>query len=273
MLRCLQVIILWRFSVFKKITMIICLIVVLIASLEAKTILVSGASGDIGLAVVKKLLQEKHKVICHYANNKDNLKKLEEQYPGKVFLLQADFNDLNLIKDFWKSALKFCGKIDIIINAAGVVKEDTSLQEIQMIMNINYLSPRLLCDYAIKYFKYNKVNGIIINLGGRAAYRGMPEGYYTHASSKAALIRYSQDIAKHNAPYGIYVYTVAPGPVATKAYENMKPEVKKQSLDSMPTKTVVGVHEIADMISFLASGKVPNATGGVFDLMGASWTH
>ncbi len=253
--------------------MIICLIVGLIAAVEAKVIFVSGASGDIGLAVVKSFLKEKHTVICHYASNKDALKKLEEQYPGKVFLIQADFNDLNIIEDFWKSALKFCGKIDVIVNSAGIEKEDTSLNEIQSTMNVNYLFPRLICDRAIEYFKNTKVKGIIVNIGSRAAYRGMPEGYYTYASSKAALVRYSQDIAKHNAAKGVFVYVVAPGPVEGKMYAGLNSKVKEQCLASMPTKIVVSVGEVVDMISFLSSGKVPNATGGVFDLMGASWTH
>jgi len=56
-------------------------------------------------------------------------------------------------------------------------------------------------------------------------------------------------------------------------FMGLKDDVRAQCLASMPTGKPVTVQEVVDMVTFLCSGKVPSATGGVFDLMGSSWAH
>lgn len=240
---------------------------------EAKVVLITGASGDIGMGVVKYFLDNKDIVLCQYNKNKEELDKLKKNYPQQLHMLQADLSNPNNASFLWNEVLKFNQPIDILINSVGIEKEDTSLEQIQLTLNVNYLAPRLLCDCAVEYFKQSNKPGIIINLGSRAAYRGLPKGYYTYADTKAALTKYSQDIARDNAKHRISVYVVAPGPVEGKMYLGLKEEVKAQSLSSMPTGKVVTVQEVVDMIAFLSKGQVPSATGGVFDLMGSSWAH
>ncbi len=255
----------------RKLLIIISLIC-LPAVIEAKTILITGASGDIGVALAEYFLKNNDKVICQYNKNKERLTRVESKFPKQMRLIIGDFTKPETIKQFWNDVTKD-GKIDIVINSAGIEKEDITLEQIQNTININYLSPRLICDYAIEHFLSNKIQGIIINLGSRAGYRGLPKGYYTYADTKAALHKYSQDIAKDNANKGILVYVVAPGPVRGSMFDNLKPSVKQQSLDSLPTKKPVEIEEIVSLVELLASGKIPSGTGGVFDLMGASVAH
>lgn len=239
---------------------------------EGRVILVTGASGDIGLAITKHFVESGDTVICHYFSNKGELENLQQKSPDKVHLIQADFSQPETIEAFWTSALQCGTKIDIVINSAGVEQEEKSLADTQRILNINYLSQRCVCDRAIEHFIRNN-KGIIINIGSRAAYRGLPKGYYVYADSKAALTKYSYDIARDNAKNNIFVYVIGPGPVEGKMLESLKEDVKEQCLASMPTGQPVKVQEIVEVVDFLASGKVPSATGGVFDLMGASWAH
>ncbi len=240
---------------------------------KTKVIFIAGASGDIGIALVKNFIRKGDFVICHYANNKEALEKLQTEHPNHVALVTADLSKPETINTLWDAILKIKDQIDVVINSAGIEEEDTSFEQIQNTMNINYLSPRLICDHVIEHFKGKKIPGIIVNIGSRAAYRGLPKGYYTYSDSKAALTRYSQNAAKENAKEGISVYVVAPGPVEGKMFQGLREDVRTQCLDSMPTGQAVKVQEVVDMIDLLASGKVPSGTGGVFDLMGASWTH
>jgi 3-oxoacyl-[acyl-carrier protein] reductase len=239
---------------------------------EAKVILITGASGDIGIAIAESLVKKDHQVICHYNSKNGELKALQKKYPQNMSLLAADFKKPETVEKLWKEAVAIA-PVDVVINSAGVEIEDTSLQQIQDVININYLSPRLVCDHAVDHFHKQKIKGTIINLGSRAAYRGLPKGYYTYADTKAALNKYSQDIARDNAPAGISVYVVAPGPVRGKMFENLKPDVKEQCLNSMQTKKPVEISEILSLVDLLVSGQMPSATGGVFDLMGASVAH
>lgn len=255
----------------KKICYLIAIIINFNVFAEGRVILVTGASGDIGLGIAKHFVEKGDTVICHYFSNKRELEKLQ-QTSEKVYLLQADFGLPESIQVFWAEVLKCSDHIDIVINSAGIEQEEKALADTQRILNINYLSQRLVCDHAIEHFLQHK-KGIIINLGSRAAYRGLPKGYYVYADSKAALTKYSYDIARDNAKNNILVYVIAPGPVEGKMFESLNPDVKEQCLSSMPTGQTVKVQEIVQMADFLASGKIPSATGGVFDLMGASWAH
>jgi 3-oxoacyl-[acyl-carrier protein] reductase len=240
---------------------------------EARVILITGASGDIGLGLVKYYLANNDIVVSQYYSHKEELEKLRNKYPKQLTLIQADFNAPDTLNNMWDTVLKSNDQIDIVINSAGIEKEDISLNQIQATMNINYLAPRLISDNAVEHFKQKNKNGIIINIGSRAAFRGLPKGYYTYADSKAALTKYSQDLARDNAAQKISVYVVAPGPVEGKMLNGLKEDVKKQCLASLPTGCPVTVNEVVEMVALLTSGKVPSATGGVFDLMGSSWAH
>jgi 3-oxoacyl-[acyl-carrier protein] reductase len=257
---------------FKKLIYTIITVFLCLKPLESKTICITGASGDIGITLVKHFVNQGHQVICHYFQNLENLKALEKQFPKKIFLIYGDFNQPNTMQALWMNVLKISPHIDVVINSAGMEQEDTSLDQIQRIMNINYLSPRLICDYAMEHFQKQKIAGIIVNLGSRAAYRGLPKGYYTYADSKVALTKYSYDLARDNAKHSS-VYVVAPGPVEGKMFQGLNDEVKAQCLASMPTGRPVKVQEVVEIVDLLVSGKVPSATGSVFDLMGASWAH
>jgi 3-oxoacyl-[acyl-carrier protein] reductase len=239
---------------------------------EAKVVLITGASGDIGLGITEFFLKKGEQVICQYNSNSAKLKALDQKFPKQMRLISTDFTKPNTIKDFWKAAITD-QQIDIVVNCSGIEKEDVSLEQIQDTINVNYLSSKLICDNAIEHFKQKSIKGIIINLGSRAAYRGHVKGYYTYADSKAALHKYSHQIARDNAVYGITVYVIAPGPVEGKMLDGTGEKVKQQVINSLPTKQVVKVSEIVAMVELLASGQVPNATGGVFDLMGASISH
>lgn len=244
-----------------------------ISSAETRVVLITGASGDIGMGLVKYYLANNDVVISQYFSNKEELEKLKIQYPRQLTLIQADFSVPESTNKFWETALKSNDQIEVVINSSGIEKEDVSLKQIQMTLNVNYLSPRLICDNAVEHFLQKKKNGIIVNIGSRGAYRGCPKGFYTYADSKAALIKYSQDLARDHAIHNISVYVVAPGPIEGKMFNGLQEDVKKHYLSSMPTGRPVSVNEVVDMIALLTSGKVPNSTGGVFDLMGASWAH
>lgn len=239
---------------------------------EAKVILITGASGDIGFALAEHFAKKNHQVICHYNSQKENLVALQNKFPHLVTVIPADFKNPEVVDTLWKEAIEKA-PVDVVINSAGIEKEDVSLKQIQNILNINYLSPRLVCDKAIDFFNKKKIKGTIINLGSRAAYKGLPKGYYTYADTKAALHKYSQDIARDNAAAGISVYIVAPGPVRGKMFEGGTPEYQESCLSSMNTKKPVEISEIVSLVDLLVSDKMPSATGGVFDLMGASIAH
>lgn len=246
-------------------------------SLKDKVVLVTGASGDIGLGICKKFLDDGAIVIAHYHKNREKLELLSQQNKERFFLISKDFENPETMKEFWDDALKIKGVIHIVINSVGIEEgsEDphSYAKVATRVMNINYLSPSCVCYYAVSFFKEKNIPGIIINLGSRAAYRGLTDGFYVYSDSKAALTKYTQQIARDYAPFGILAYTIAPGPVEGQMFRNQTPKIQEKCLSSFPTKKPVTVEEIADIVMYYAKGYAPSGTGGVFDLMGASWFH
>lgn len=246
-------------------------------SIKDKVVLITGASGDIGLEICKHMLEEGAVVVAHYHKNKESLEALRQKNDGRMFLVPGDFEKSENIKPFWNEVLKIKGSIDILINSAGIEEgasnADDYVKVTTRVMNINYLAPSFVCAYALDFFKEKKIPGIIINIGSRAAYRGLTDGFYGYADSKAALTKYTQQIARDYATSGILAYVVAPGPVEGQMFRNQTPEIQEKCLSSFPTKKPVTVKEVADAVIYYAKGYAPSGTGGVFDLMGASWFH
>ncbi len=245
--------------------------------LKDRVVLIAGASGDIGFATAKRFLQDGAFVVAHYNQNKGRLEALKVHYPDHLKLIATDFREPKNVEALWKESLSWKKKMDIIVNSSGVDKEakpsDDLYSVIHDTMAINYFSPVLLSTLALDHFKKTKIPGVIINIGSRATFRRLPEGYYHYSDSKAALTRYTQQIAKDNADKGIVAVVIAPGPVEGQMFGNLNSDVRKKCLESMPTKKPVTIEEVVNVIDFYATGQAPSGTVGVFDLMGASWTH
>jgi NAD(P)-dependent dehydrogenase (short-subunit alcohol dehydrogenase family) len=268
-----------------KISNLLCVIflvgfpTLLLGKTEVKdqVVLITGASGDIGLHTTKRLLAEGAYVAAQYNKRPGPLEALKKQYPNNLKLLSADFKDPQNATQLWQEAVAWKGHIDILINSAGIEKEAKTMQDVYPVMTetmaINYLTPVMLSTQAIAHFKQAKIPGIIINLGSRAAFRGMPEGFYQYADSKAALTKYTQQIAKDNAVHGITAVVIAPGPVEGQMFGQLPAAMRQQCLDSIPTKKPVTLDEVTNAIMFYATHQAPSGTGGVMDLMGASWSH
>jgi 3-oxoacyl-[acyl-carrier protein] reductase len=245
--------------------------------LKDQVVLITGASGDIGLHAAKQFLKEGAFVVAHYNSRQGELKTLEKQYPTQIKLVACDFRDPKNADNLWKEAISWKKHVNIVINSSGIEKEAKTSNDIYPVMMetmaINYFAPVVVCTRALEHFSESKTTGVIINLGSRAAYRGMPEGYYHYSDSKAALTRYTQQIAKAHANKGVTAVVIAPGPVEGQMFNQLEPAVRQQCLDSVPTKQPVKLDEVVNVIMFFASQQAPSGTGGVFDLMGASWSH
>lgn len=243
-------------------------------SLKDQVALITGASGDIGYHTTKRFLEKGGYVVAHYNTNASRFDELREQYPDHLKLISADFTDQKNVERLWNEAVGWRNRMDIIVNCAGIAKEAKALEETPSVMMetmaVNYHSPALLDLYAVEYFRQQKTPAAIINVGSRAARRGMPEGRYHYADSKAALTLHTQQIARDNVANGITAVVIAPGPVEGEMLNRLSPDNQAKSLASMPAGKPVSLEEVVNMIYFIATGRAPNVTGGVIGLTGGS---
>ena len=192
--------------------------------------------------------------------------------------VQADLANTNEIETLVKKTIDKFGRIDVLVNNAGVYVEH-SLEKINFTdwqkswdksIGVNLLGPANL-TYCVANEMIKQGGGKIINISSRGAFRGEPTAP-AYAASKAGLNAMSQSLAKALAPHNIFVYAIAPGFVETAmARPHLTGDKKNEILNQSPLGRVAKPEEIANTALFLASEGTDFLTGSIIDVNGASY--
>jgi short-subunit dehydrogenase len=177
-----------------------------------KVVVVTGGSDGIGLALCNLLLQHGAKVAT-CARNQAKLYDLQVQQSGRPLHTQiADVSNKNDCARFIHSTIEVFGKIDVLINNAGISMRglfaDTDIEVIQSVMDINFNGPLYCTKFALPSILQNK--GSIVNVSSIAGYRGLP-GRSGYSASKFALNGFSEVLRTELLHTGVNVMWVCPG--------------------------------------------------------------
>ncbi|MEM8634143.1 MAG: SDR family oxidoreductase [Pseudomonadota bacterium] len=244
-------------------------------SLEGKVIIVTGASRGIGAATALACTAAGAHVIPHATGMSDAAATLS----GKlgVDFLYADFSEKNAGARLFDMAVKRAGRIDGVVNNAGVylsssVDGDGWEEGWSRTLAINVRAPADICRAAIDHFRTHQSEGSVVNIASRAGHRGDGPQYAAYAASKGAVIAMTKTWARAHAGEGIHFYAIAPGWVETRmAPEDI--EKRAQAVADIPLGRVAQPEEVAEMAVFLLSGACTSATGATFDINGASYVR
>ncbi|MEQ8928610.1 MAG: SDR family oxidoreductase [Nitratireductor sp.] len=246
--------------------------------LDGKTVLVTGGSRGIGAATIRRVIETGGKAIIHFGTNRTAADALAREVgEDKVMLCQADLLSTDDTERLWDEAVAWQGRIDVLINNAGVYEEnpldlDTAnwLSGWDRSLRINLLSAAQLCRRAVQHFRA-KGGGTLINVASRAAHRGDSINHLQYGASKAGMLALNRSIARNCAQENILSYGIAPGFVMTDMVSGV---VEKQGLEKMaalyPTGKITTPDEVASVAVFLASGLAPQTTGDTIDLSGGA---
>lgn len=250
--------------------------------LTGKVILVTGGSQGIGAATVKILNQAGANVILHYGNSREQAEQiLQNLGEDACYLVQANLAEKNAAIELWKQAISWKGKIDVIVNNAGVIipasiqdELETWNQTWQHTLQVNLISMADLCREAILHFQQQN-GGIIINIASRAAFRGDTPDYIHYAASKGGVISLTRSIARGFAQDNILAYAIAPGFVRTERIIDtvIKTDGEANLTKDIPMGEMASPEDVANVVAFLASGLAPHSTGTTIDINGASYVR
>ncbi len=230
-----------------------------------RTALITGGSGGIGLSIVKKLIENKIKVII-----------LDINTPNKNILLnklvefkKTDLSDSKNLQLCLIEITKKYKKIEYVINAAGVLwfDKDVSLERISLttwekVLSINLNSIVIVLQSILPLMKKNKF-GSIVHISSIDALSGDDKPQDAYGSSKAALLRLSKSISIQYANKNIRSNSILPGPIETPMQERWKknPESKKNLSKVIPLGRVGKPVDIANSTIFLLSDESGFITG------------
>ncbi len=232
---------------------------------SGRTALITGGSGGIGLSIVKKLIENKIKVII-----------LDINAPNKKILLhklvefeQTDLSSYKNLQSCLKKIKKKYKKIDYVINAAGVLwfDKDISLEKISLntwekVLSINLNSIVIVLQCILPIMKKNKF-GSIVHISSIDALSGDDKPQDAYGSSKAALLRLSKSISIQYASKNIRSNSILPGPIETPMQKRWKqnPDSKKNLSKIIPLQRVGKPIDIANSTIFLLSDESSFITG------------
>jgi len=249
--------------------------------LKNRNILVTGGSRGIGKAIAEYLLVNKARVGLHFNSRHSDISGLMEKYPGKAHSFQCDLTQINTIPTFIDRVINDMGPIDVLVNNAGIaISSDISgSDEIWMdnwkkTMDLNLNAVGLLCKKTIQHFITSNIEGRIINISSRAAFRGDREDYLAYAASKAGVVALTRSIARAYGKKGIVAFCVAPGFVKTDMAQQFFDQYGEEvALNQIALKSLTTPEDVAPFVGFLASGLADHATGGTFDINAGSYVH
>ncbi|HOO73773.1 MAG: beta-ketoacyl-ACP reductase [Thermotogae bacterium] len=239
--------------------------------LNNRVIIVTGASGGIGLELSKLFISEGATVIG-FDLNSDTLisarKKLGENFlPEKINITDSDSVSLK-VKEIYE---KF-GKIDVLVNNAGVTKDNFSFimkdEDFDFVVDINLKGTFIVTKYVSKYMRKNK-NGVILNVSSVVGIDGNP-GQINYSASKAGVIGMTKTLAKELTLKGenIRVNAIAPGFIETAMTDKLSDDLRKQITEKIPMKRLGKTEDIAKLVLFLVSDDSSYITGQIIRIDG-----
>ena len=229
--------------------------------------IVTGASRGIGKEIAKELSKNGIKVIANYNKSEEQAKKLQNENP-EIDIFKADVSNRNEVKQMIGYVLKKYGKIDILINNAGISENklftDTTDDDWNRIINNNLYSTFCMTQEVLPNMIHNK-KGNIINISSIWGMIGAScESIYS--ISKAGIDAMTKSLAKELGPSNIRVNSIAPGIIDTEMNKNLTANDIKNIKEEIPLGKIGKASDIAKCISWLIKDEY--TTGQVISLNG-----
>jgi 3-oxoacyl-[acyl-carrier protein] reductase len=251
-----------------------------VIDLDGRIVLITGAGGGIGSATARTVFRAGGTVLVHDVRA-DSVERLAHELGPNAHALVADLADPVAAGRLWDDALAIHGRIDVLVNNAGIypaAELDSPLDEWVRVWNlslgVNLVAPAILCRAAVATFSGQPEGGIIINLASRAAFRGEDPAYWHYAAAKAGIVAMTRTIARQNGRQGVTAFAIAPGYVDTSFNQRFADEVGVEvAARDTGLGQVAQPQDVANVIVFLASGLARHATGTTIDVNGASYVR
>ena len=236
-----------------------------------KKILITGATGGIGNALVKKFLSLNGSVLAT-GTKSEKLDKLKKQYPN-IKVKKFDISEHSRIEEFINEVVLELGGLDILINNAGTNMDNLSLRmkddEWKKVIDINLTSTFLLTKHAIKQMLKNKF-GRVVNITSVVGHTGNL-GQSNYSASKAAIIGMSKSLAIEYAKKNITVNCVSPGFIVSDMTMNLAEKVKLFLTSRIPMGKLGTGEDVSNCVAFLSSEQASYVTGETIHVNGGMY--
>ena len=236
-----------------------------------KNILITGASGGIGQALVKKFISLGGNVVGS-GTKTEKLDLLKNKNPS-IKIKKFDLSEHSRIEGFIDDVSMELGGLDILVNNAGTNVDNLSLrmkeEEWKKVIDINLTSTFLLTKYAIKKMLKNKF-GRVVNITSVVGHTGNL-GQSNYSASKAGIIGMSKSFAVEYAKKNITINCVSPGFIVSEMTMNIAEKVKLYLTSRIPMGKLGTGEDVSNSVAFLSSEEASYITGETIHVNGGMY--
>lgn len=241
--------------------------------LENKVALVTGAGRGIGRAIAIALAKEGAEVVVNYNGSEERAKEVKqtiEENGGKASIYKCNVSDFEACEAMIKDIVKEHGRLDILINNAGITKDGLIMkmkeEDFDSVLNVNLKGTFNTIRHSARQMLRQK-SGKIINISSVSGILGNA-GQANYAASKAGVIGLTKTMARELGSRGITVNAIAPGFVDTEMTGVLSEEIRENDCRQIILGRFGKPEDIANVAVFLASDKADYITGQVISVDG-----
>ena len=246
--------------------------------LTGRVALIVGGNRGLGLAMAKALAEAGASISIAARDENKNIqsqKEIQSGYGVNCISIQCDVTSEESIKNAVQTTVTKFGKIDILINSAGInirgKIEGLSVDDFNQVQQVNVTGSWIASREVVPIMKKNGY-GRIINIGSMLSVTAIPERT-PYATSKGAILQLTRALAMEVAKYGITVNTISPGYIGTDMVMAVPEKVLTQIIAQVPMGRLGGTHEVAHLVSFLASEETSFITGANYSINGGQHVY
>ena len=240
-------------------------------SFKDKKILITGATGGIGNALVKKFLSLGGNVLAT-GTKTEKLNDLKKEFPN-INILKFDISDHSKIEEFIENTSSQLAGLDVFVNNAGINMDNLSIrmkdEEWKKVIDVNLTSTFLLSKNSIKIMLKNKF-GRVVNIASIVGHTGNL-GQSNYSAAKAGIIGMSKSLAIEYAKKNITINCVSPGFIETAMTRNIPEKVKLHLISRIPMGKLGSGEDVSNCVAFLSSESSSYITGETIHVNGGMY--
>jgi 3-oxoacyl-[acyl-carrier protein] reductase len=244
--------------------------------MKGRAVIVTGGASGIGRAIVERVAQSGAKVAIWDVNEKTMASAANSVSGTKVHVVKVDVTSLAEVEAAFRSTLAALGRVDALVNSAGVAGKNAMLWEYAVddwlrIVDINLHGTFYTCRTVVPHM-INNGYGRIVNIASIAGKEGNPN-LSAYSAAKAAVIGLTKSLGKELAKSGVIVNSIAPAAIRTPIFDQVTPAFIDYMLSKIPMGRFGLVEEAAAMICWMCTEECSFTTGACFDLSGGRATY
>jgi NAD(P)-dependent dehydrogenase (short-subunit alcohol dehydrogenase family) len=242
-----------------------------------KTVLITGGSRGIGAATARLAPARGYRVLVNFVSNEKAASAVVEDIRaagGEASAIAADTADESAVLGLFETAEREAGRIDALVNSAGITGpfgrlDEIGTADIRRVLDVNLLGTILCCREAVKRMstKHGGQGGAIVNLSSVAGREGAAGELTPYGASKGGVSTFTLGLAREVAAEGIRVNAILPGLIDTDM-NRAAPERLARLTPTIPARRTGTAEECAEAILWLLSDQASYVTGAVLPVTG-----